>query len=110
MTVFHVYQFAEQTQLEFAGTTTSFAPNTLKISIEISRWPFLALANSLAIVLDSSGTTNTQNGCTKSQVNDNGDLQWILVVMGELSLYPPTSGGKSKESQNLKNNAERRGV
>eukprot|EP00026_Physarum_polycephalum_P002699 Phypoly_transcript_02707.p1 GENE.Phypoly_transcript_02707~~Phypoly_transcript_02707.p1 ORF type:complete len:863 (+),score=100.25 Phypoly_transcript_02707:263-2590(+) len=82
-----IWQIQETTTLTFAGNTTTFGPNTLKINVKIENWPFLALPNSLAIVLDSNAKNQENGGCVNSHSSDSGNLLWILVVVGKESLY-----------------------
>eukprot|EP00026_Physarum_polycephalum_P002376 Phypoly_transcript_02382.p1 GENE.Phypoly_transcript_02382~~Phypoly_transcript_02382.p1 ORF type:complete len:938 (+),score=119.17 Phypoly_transcript_02382:92-2815(+) len=83
-----VWQFGEKsTDITFAGTTTSYAAKTLKLSVTIQNWPFYALANSLAIVMDSGGSSGNQNACVSDKTDESGSLQWVLFVINDLSLY-----------------------
>jgi hypothetical protein len=76
--------------MSFAGTISTFAPNTLKISVAIQNWPFLALTNSLAIIFDAGASANSQNSklCLNAQASGNsGSLQWLLASIGDVSWY-----------------------
>jgi hypothetical protein len=44
--------FLQLTNISFAGTTTTYASNTLKIAIGIKNWLFTALDNSLVVTMD----------------------------------------------------------
>jgi hypothetical protein len=68
--------------------TTSYSPNTLKLQIDVSFWPFRALSNFLEIILDSSATDSAQTTCVRDQADETASLQWLLVVVGGVSLYP----------------------
>jgi hypothetical protein len=78
--------FNASTPIDFAGNTTIYASNTIKINVIVQRWPFYALTNSLAVIFNS--TKNLQKNCAKEFVDDNGNLRWVTVSLGDLSLYP----------------------
>jgi hypothetical protein len=83
-----MYQFEQTTPFEFAGSSTTFSPNTLKISVTILNWPFLSLSNSLSLSIDSKSEGNNQEeNCAKSQ-STTESLQWIMVIVNDVALYP----------------------
>jgi hypothetical protein len=72
------------TPYEFAGTTTTFAQHTLKFTIQIQHWPFLALSNTLSVVFDANVLDQKASICPDTSNN----LRWVLVVVDNVSLYP----------------------
>jgi hypothetical protein len=78
--------------LTFAGNTTTFAANTIKINLVVQNWPFYALANFLSIVMDANVTTSNMNpdNCGNLPVvsqSDVGNLRWITVDVAGVTLY-----------------------
>lgn len=73
----------ETTTLELANITTTYQPQTLKVSVTVQYWPFMSMSNYLGVILDNSGEIND---CVNNN-GDDGDLKWIMVTMGEVSLY-----------------------
>eukprot|EP00026_Physarum_polycephalum_P001796 Phypoly_transcript_01799.p1 GENE.Phypoly_transcript_01799~~Phypoly_transcript_01799.p1 ORF type:complete len:509 (+),score=43.80 Phypoly_transcript_01799:1579-3105(+) len=80
-----VWIFNASTPIDFAGNTTVYAQNTIKINVIVQSWPFYALANSLAVIFNS--TKSEQKNCAKDFVDDSGNLRWVAVSLGDLSLY-----------------------
>jgi hypothetical protein len=79
-----VTQFEEvTTPYEFAGTTTTFAQHTLKLNIQIQRWPFLSLSNTLAVLFDAKAANPNPVVCS----DPSESLRWILVDVNSVSLY-----------------------
>eukprot|EP00026_Physarum_polycephalum_P014845 Phypoly_transcript_15405.p1 GENE.Phypoly_transcript_15405~~Phypoly_transcript_15405.p1 ORF type:complete len:269 (+),score=47.86 Phypoly_transcript_15405:54-809(+) len=72
------------TTFEFAGTTLTFPPHTLKLTIQVQKWRFFSLANSLVIVLDSLGADDSTN-CVGT--SEDASVSYILVVAGNVTLY-----------------------
>eukprot|EP00026_Physarum_polycephalum_P015938 Phypoly_transcript_16743.p1 GENE.Phypoly_transcript_16743~~Phypoly_transcript_16743.p1 ORF type:complete len:175 (+),score=27.28 Phypoly_transcript_16743:23-526(+) len=60
-----IWQFSDQTSVTFANATTSFPPNTLKLAIQITNWPFQSIRDSLEIILGSkdSSSQNVPDKC-----------------------------------------------
>lgn len=87
-----MYQFEEgETSINFANVITLFGPNTLKIGVRVYNWPFMALTNELAIVLDakvSGEIEREKDECLNESVNEDGSLRWIMVMVDNVSLYP----------------------
>jgi hypothetical protein len=81
-----IIQFEDPTTpSSFAGTNTTFPAHTLKFTIAIQQWPFLALANSLLVVFDADASQSSAI-CTNPYQDDN--LRWILLTVDKLVLYP----------------------
>eukprot|EP00026_Physarum_polycephalum_P005781 Phypoly_transcript_05819.p1 GENE.Phypoly_transcript_05819~~Phypoly_transcript_05819.p1 ORF type:complete len:186 (+),score=18.62 Phypoly_transcript_05819:1180-1737(+) len=71
--------------MTFAGVTTRYAKNTIKLSVEISSWPFLNLQNSLHVNMNS-GVAGAVS-CTKKNTDSSNSLRWFMVVVNDTSLY-----------------------
>jgi hypothetical protein len=86
-----IWQFGEEsTPITFANKTTNYQKNTLKLAVTVQNWPFYNLVNKLSIVM-VSGSANGESVCTQStQSDENGSLQWALLVIGSSSLYLDT--------------------
>lgn len=82
--------------MTFANVTTTYSPNTLKLYVTISNWPFRALANSLLLTLDSAASEKATciNDNTKP---GNENLRWMMVVVDDVSLYPSKKGGNEEK-------------
>lgn len=87
--VLKVYEFLEDTDFNFAGTLNSFSKNTLKFGVTVYNWPFLSLSHSLGIIFDSP-QPDQEVTCTQNNKDLGGSLQWFLVVVDGISLYPFT--------------------
>eukprot|EP00026_Physarum_polycephalum_P014097 Phypoly_transcript_14571.p1 GENE.Phypoly_transcript_14571~~Phypoly_transcript_14571.p1 ORF type:complete len:268 (+),score=42.80 Phypoly_transcript_14571:54-806(+) len=72
------------TTFAFAGTTLNFPPHTLKLTIQVQKWRFHSLSNSLIIVMDSVGAYDSKNcyGTT-----EDASVSYVLVVSGDVTLY-----------------------
>jgi hypothetical protein len=79
------------TNISFAGTTTTYASNTLKLAIHIENWPFAALANSLVVVIAVTGFLPSLIGkCNNASENgsdEQGSLRWFTIQSGAYTLY-----------------------
>jgi hypothetical protein len=95
-----VIQFQEQTAYEFAGTTTSYLPNSLKYTIAIKSWPFQFQGSSLSVVFDA-GSTN-QSTVLKPCHDPSENLQWIVLTVGDVSLYQNKQKNKNKKTEEKK--------
>lgn len=85
--LFKIWEFEEQsTEVEFAGTTTLYSQNTVKMNAIIHNWPFYSLSNSLSLVMQSGSPNNDDDICV-SQELDNDRLRWFMITVGEISLY-----------------------
>eukprot|EP00026_Physarum_polycephalum_P000327 Phypoly_transcript_00327.p1 GENE.Phypoly_transcript_00327~~Phypoly_transcript_00327.p1 ORF type:complete len:1631 (+),score=195.10 Phypoly_transcript_00327:260-5152(+) len=84
-----VSQFEESsTPYTFAGTTTTYPAHTIKLNINVQNWPFLALANSLKVIFDAKNANSNSKSTTCTNDEDNtGNLQWLLLVVDQTSLY-----------------------
>jgi hypothetical protein len=82
-----VYIFKQSSTIEFAGTSTTYAANSMKISITVQSWPFYALSNSLAIVMDA-GFSNAGKTCINYYADQNTNLKWYTIAVGDVVLYP----------------------
>lgn len=80
------YQFGEPaTKVDFAGTTTTYTANTLKIAVYVQNWPFFSLANSLHIVMDTDN--KEKSTCYNEKRNEGGSVQWVMIVIDDVALY-----------------------
>lgn len=83
-----IYEFQDDvTNITFAGTTTSYAKNSLKLSVEIGAWPFRGYQNSLILIF-TTGAQTTGAGC--QQVNSfsgEGSLQWFSINIEGTTMY-----------------------
>lgn len=75
----------EQTEFEFAGTTTIYKAHTLKLNVRVHNWPFYSLSNNLAIVLDSNN--QEPSACVDQDEDESGSLRWVMVNVDDVSLY-----------------------
>lgn len=75
------------TSINFANVTTNYAANTLKLNVRIANWPFLTIANSLAIVFDAKNTDVKTESCNLNNHDVNTDLQWFVVSINGTSMY-----------------------
>jgi hypothetical protein len=82
------WKFNESSQVEFGGNTTTFMPNTIKISVMIQNWPFYSLDNSLLVIFNANAATQNDQSCVDSYSTGNRDLEWITVSIGQVTLYP----------------------
>lgn len=81
-----MWQFGEITTLNFAGTTSTFTPDTIKLSVTIRNWPFASLSNSLSIVMEA--TESQQNNlCVNENEDSNNSLRWVMIVVDDVALY-----------------------
>lgn len=83
------YLEAAETQMEFAGVSTKYKSNNVKLAISISNWPFYMLSNTLVISLDSVYTqsSDSSNECVNKQENEDENLRWFLATIDSVSLY-----------------------
>jgi len=79
--------FSVTTNVTFAGETTAFAPNTIKLSITIQNWPFSSLEHSLAFILRSDTKEETSKCNVDSGTDSSGNLQWVTVTINSTSMY-----------------------
>ena len=91
--VTNLQRFEENsTVISFAKSNTTFPAHTLKLNVIVRQWPFLALANSLSINIDSRALRNdgtqASDSCVSDKQDDSGSLRWMLIVVGNTSLYP----------------------
>lgn len=89
-----VYQFEEpMSNLTFADQTYYYPKHTLKLSIQISNWPFKGYNNRLLINMesgmndDTNNNNNDDNKCINKEEDENGGLKWVLVYVGDTALY-----------------------
>lgn len=73
--------------MEIEETKTIASDNSMKLSVWVSRWPFLSLSNSLGIVF-SSTANKSENTCESEDRDESGSLRWILIVVDKISFYP----------------------
>lgn len=72
----------------FAGQNVSLTPGSVKLSVEVSNWPFANLHNRLSII-SKTGVPQVPSGCGPSNTanNPNGNLVWVTSVYSGLTLY-----------------------
>ena len=80
--------FNASTPFDFAGNTTTFASNTIKVNVRIQRWPFKSLGNSLSISIDSNSEEDQRNSNCVDSFSSVDGLKWITVTIGRVTLYP----------------------
>jgi len=77
--------FLQPTKVLFAGSTMTYASNTLKLAIHIKDWPFATLANSLVIgfpitqLLLIFGQCGNEHNQTESGSDKQGSLRWFTI-------------------------------
>lgn len=81
-----MWQFREETTINFANTSTTFTPDTIKLAIQVQLWPFYSLSNSLEIVMESKDR-DTESSCVTNEKDSSGNLRWLIVVVNGVSLY-----------------------
>jgi hypothetical protein len=84
--------FLQSTNISFAGTTTTYASNTLKIAIHIENWPFTTLNNSLVVTIDVSQMSplvlsECNNGIQNKSDNKQNSLWWFAIQSSSYTLY-----------------------
>jgi len=79
--------FSATTNVTFAGDTTAFAPNTIKLSITVVNWPFRSVQNSLAFILGSDTKQQTSKCNVDSGTDSSGNLQWFTITLNSTSMY-----------------------
>lgn len=83
-----MWEFSESTVYEFAGTTTTFSANTIKLAINVKNWPFYSLSNQLEIVFESNEKQNSGgDACFQNESDEQGNLRWLMVIINSTSLY-----------------------
>ena len=92
LTIKKLWQFEEPfTNKTFAGTVRTYPAHTLKMNVDVFRWPFQSLNNSLFIAFDSkvSDPQGKQVGANiSSQSIENASVKSITVSTGGAVLYP----------------------
>ncbi|KYQ93645.1 hypothetical protein DLAC_05028 [Tieghemostelium lacteum] len=75
--------FYVDTQVEFAGETSTKLAGTIKYSANVTSWPFLKKTNQLQIVFSSSAQDNTESSdsCTLKNVEYSQDQQDNVEVV-----------------------------
>ncbi|KYQ93643.1 EGF-like domain-containing protein [Tieghemostelium lacteum] len=75
--------FYVDTQVEFAGETSTKSAGTIKYSANVTSWPFLKKTNQLQIVFSSSAQDNTESSdsCTLKNVEYSQDQQDNVEVV-----------------------------
>jgi hypothetical protein len=83
--------FLQPTNISFAGASTTYASNTLKLTIRIEDWPFAALTNSLvvsiAVIGFSLSLVGKCNNTSENGSNEQGSLRWFTIQSGAYTLY-----------------------
>jgi hypothetical protein len=83
--------FLQPINVSFAGTTTTYASNTLKLAIRIEDWSFVALTNLLVVTIDVTGFSPSLVGkCDNASENgsdEQGSLRWFTIQSGPYVLY-----------------------
>jgi len=80
-----LYELEEDTtSIDFAGITTVYPANTIKLSVNIQGWRFTNLKNSLEIIIDAQAGQG--QGCVNSQ-STSSSLLWFMIYVGKISLY-----------------------
>jgi hypothetical protein len=85
-----IWDIEQPTKINFGGETTTYQ-NTVRLSINVQNWPFMALQNSLEIVIDGGmvgNDTSEELACINSNIGQNNNLRWVVVVVNTVSLYP----------------------
>ncbi len=81
--------FSNSTTVLFANSSTNIAANSLKLNVRIQNWPFMSIDNSLVLVFNASSPNNPTSSCNINPGEDSsGSLQWSVVVINGVSLYP----------------------
>eukprot|EP00026_Physarum_polycephalum_P000363 Phypoly_transcript_00363.p1 GENE.Phypoly_transcript_00363~~Phypoly_transcript_00363.p1 ORF type:complete len:599 (+),score=58.14 Phypoly_transcript_00363:3228-5024(+) len=81
-----ILDIEDPTTVTFATTSTNFASKTIKLAAQIRNWPFSALQNSLALILDPVASDNGAS-CVNTQKDENDNLKWVTINYGGISLY-----------------------
>jgi len=81
--------FLQQTTFQFANTTISFPPFSLKYSVMISSWKFSTIRNKLGISFKALADSSKASTCITSQSFDdsNGNLLYFILNVNGVSLY-----------------------
>lgn len=83
-----LYMFSASHAITFANQTTTYASGSLKLTVEISHWPFLAISNSLMLKLLSSTDLAKDDVCdTYSGFQQQDELKWVQINNGGNALY-----------------------
>lgn len=78
------------TNITFANETTAYTANSLKLSLNITNWPFKSSRNSLGLVFGASAITHEGSEAynLRSGSYQTGDLKWLTVSTDNITLYP----------------------
>jgi len=83
-----IQHFPSAIDVSFANSTIHLAPDTLKLSIRISNWPFQSGTHSLGVVFDAHDEANSGQPCNVEQNEDaNNSLESIVITINGTSLY-----------------------
>lgn len=58
------------------------------MNILVKNWPFYSLSNSLIITISSKVRENQQQEKINGDNDESGSLQWMMIEVGDISLYP----------------------
>lgn len=90
-----IYEFNDySTNINFANSTTSYAKNSVKLTIKVTNWAFRALAHSLQLVFNTKSAGQTSSTCSNSETDSNGNLLWYSLIVDQTTLYPQLTSRK----------------
>lgn len=91
-----MWQYEENTKVEFAKVMSEFQKHTLKINVNVQHWPFYNLTNYLGIVMSNdlmdrnNVRVNADDEILNSgnnKIDDTGNLRWLKLRVKDISLY-----------------------
>ena len=88
-------QFTKDSLFTFAGASTTYSANSLKLNLNLSNWPFKSIFNTLKIEMETAVVTQNDtssdachNGPVTSYDSDSGNsLQWIKINQNGVAVY-----------------------
>ncbi|EFA81355.1 hypothetical protein PPL_05338 [Heterostelium album PN500] len=76
--------------IEFAGQSTLYPENSLKLMITINNWSFKDKLNRLRVLMESSSSIITEDECSPDldiTVNNGSDVNYLRMTINDVSFY-----------------------
>jgi len=84
--VISIVHYTDAQTITFANQSTHIPANGLKFYYLVENWPFIQLANRLALTLSSSSNSNNSQDLKVGE-DSSGNLLWMEVSVCDASLY-----------------------
>jgi len=80
--------FNVSTNITFGDETFYMAPNTFKLAVYVSNWPFKSAANTMRVWFENSAGNGALSSCNvNSNANSGDNLRWLTLNIGGVTSY-----------------------